>query len=89
MRKAVLFVATGAGSGYAPIAPGTAGSVVGLLLYWLVVGLPLPGFLLVIAVLVIAVGAWLFSCLCTDQPPGSLWRWWVSPCRSMLCRHSV
>jgi phosphatidylglycerophosphatase A len=57
MRKAVLFVATGAGSGYAPIAPGTAGSVVGLLLYWLVVGLPLPAFWLVIAV-TLAVGTW-------------------------------
>lgn len=33
MRKFVLFVATGAGSGYAPIAPGTAGSVVGVFLY--------------------------------------------------------
>jgi phosphatidylglycerophosphatase A len=28
------FVATGFGSGFAPIAPGTAGSLVGLLLYW-------------------------------------------------------
>lgn len=33
MRKFILFVATGAGSGYAPIAPGTAGSAVGVLLY--------------------------------------------------------
>ena len=33
MRKLVLFVATGAGSGYAPVAPGTIGSGVGLLLY--------------------------------------------------------
>jgi phosphatidylglycerophosphatase A len=57
MRKAVLFVATGAGSGYAPIAPGTAGSVVGLLLYWLVIGLPRPGFWVVIA-LTLAVGTW-------------------------------
>jgi phosphatidylglycerophosphatase A len=31
---AARFVATGAGSGYAPIAPGTAGSAVGLLLFW-------------------------------------------------------
>ena len=38
MRKLVLFVATGAGSGYSPIAPGTVGSGVGLLLY-----LPLAG----------------------------------------------
>src|SRR5260221_12587412 len=31
---AALFVAAGAGSGYAPFAPGTAGSAVGLLLFW-------------------------------------------------------
>jgi phosphatidylglycerophosphatase A len=28
------FVATGFGSGYSPVAPGTAGSLVGLLLFW-------------------------------------------------------
>lgn len=33
MRKLILFAATGGGSGYAPVAPGTAGSVVGLILY--------------------------------------------------------
>jgi phosphatidylglycerophosphatase A len=36
-RRADLFstlVATGLGSGYSPIAPGTAGSAVGLLLFW-------------------------------------------------------
>src|SRR5258706_14675873 len=46
-------VATGLGSGYSPIAPGTAGSAVGLLLFWplhsrpaaiqvAAVGIPLP-----------------------------------------------
>ena len=34
MRKLILFLATGFYSGYAPVAPGTAGSVVGLLLAW-------------------------------------------------------
>ncbi len=38
MRNFILFVATGAGSGYSPVAPGTVGSAVGLLLY-----LPLAG----------------------------------------------
>ena len=38
---AALFVATGAGSGYAPIAPGTAGSALGLLLFWPLSWLPL------------------------------------------------
>jgi phosphatidylglycerophosphatase A len=32
MRNLVLFAATGAGSGFVPFAPGTAGSLVGLLL---------------------------------------------------------
>jgi phosphatidylglycerophosphatase A len=36
MRRVTIFLATGAYSGYAPIAPGTAGSVVGLVLAWLV-----------------------------------------------------
>ncbi len=40
---AARFVATGAGSGYAPIAPGTAGSAVGLLLFWPLSWLPLGG----------------------------------------------
>jgi phosphatidylglycerophosphatase A len=33
-RKLILFLATGFYSGYAPFAPGTAGSIVGLLLAW-------------------------------------------------------
>ena len=34
MRKLILFLATGFYTGYAPFAPGTAGSVVGVLLAW-------------------------------------------------------
>jgi len=34
-------IATGLGSGYSPIAPGTAGSLVGLLFFWPMAGLPL------------------------------------------------
>jgi len=34
VRNLILFLATGFYSGYAPYAPGTAGSVVGLLLAW-------------------------------------------------------
>jgi phosphatidylglycerophosphatase A len=34
VRKPILFLATGFYSGYAPYAPGTAGSVVGLVLAW-------------------------------------------------------
>lgn len=32
--RAAIVVATGFGAGYSPIAPGTAGSLVGLLLFW-------------------------------------------------------
>ncbi|MFZ0889558.1 MAG: phosphatidylglycerophosphatase A [Candidatus Binataceae bacterium] len=35
MRSLTLFFATGAGTGYSPVAPGTAGSIPGLLLAWL------------------------------------------------------
>ena len=62
MRKLILFLATGFYSGYAPFAPGTAGSVVGLLLAW---GVTVPlarhsplGALALIAGL-FAVGCWL------------------------------
>ncbi len=34
MRAFVLFLATGAGAGYAPFAPGTAGAALGLVLAW-------------------------------------------------------
>src|SRR5215510_14948003 len=38
--RGALLVATGFGSGYSPIAPGTAGSLVGLVLFWPVASLP-------------------------------------------------
>jgi phosphatidylglycerophosphatase A len=38
MRALIIFFATGIYTGYAPIAPGTAGSVVGLVLAWAVFG---------------------------------------------------
>ncbi len=33
MKRFILFIATGAGSGYVPVAPGTAGALVGLFIY--------------------------------------------------------
>jgi len=56
----ILFLATGAGSGYSPVAPGTVGSGVGILLFGgLAFGL---GFsqaaLLGVLVLITAVGVW-------------------------------
>jgi phosphatidylglycerophosphatase A len=35
MRAAIIFLATAVYTGYAPIAPGTAGSVVGVVLVWI------------------------------------------------------
>ncbi len=34
MNKLAIWIATGFGSGYSPFAPGTAGSLVGLVIYW-------------------------------------------------------
>ncbi|HXK12163.1 MAG TPA: phosphatidylglycerophosphatase A [Vicinamibacteria bacterium] len=60
MRKVVdgaaRVVATAFGSGYAPIAPGTAGSAVGLLLFWPMAALAWPWQLLA-STLVFLVGA--------------------------------
>jgi phosphatidylglycerophosphatase A len=56
-RLATL-VATGFGSGYSPFAPGTAGSAVGLLLFWPLSRLPLAlQIAATVAVLVIGVAA--------------------------------
>lgn len=43
--RLLLVLATGFGSGYAPVAPGTAGSAVGLLLAWPLLALPLGAYL--------------------------------------------
>jgi phosphatidylglycerophosphatase A len=57
MRNLVLFLATGAGSGYAPVASGTFGSGVGLILYALLARMPLPGYFVAV-VATTAVGTW-------------------------------
>ena len=52
-----LLLATAAGAGYAPIAPGTFGSAVGVLLYWIVADL--GGFLFGVTLLSLAfLGIW-------------------------------
>ena len=48
LRRMVIFFSTGAYSGFAPIAPGTAGSIVAIPLYLALSGL--PAFLFVITV---------------------------------------
>lgn len=62
MRKLILFLASGFYSGYTPLAPGTAGSVVGVLLAWgvtmpLARRSPLAALGLIVALL--ALGCWL------------------------------
>jgi phosphatidylglycerophosphatase A len=62
VRKLILFLATGFYSGYAPVAPGTAGSVVGLALAWgVTVPLEHRSRLAALALIValFAVGCWL------------------------------
>jgi phosphatidylglycerophosphatase A len=41
-RGLALAVATGAGAGFSPVAPGTAGAALGALLFWPLAALPLP-----------------------------------------------
>ena len=57
MRALAHFVATGAGSGYSPFASGTAGSAVGVLLFWPLAAIGLPLYLLT-AVASIALAIW-------------------------------
>jgi phosphatidylglycerophosphatase A len=46
-----MFIATGGGSGYLPKAPGTWGTLVGLMLWWPLAGLSLTAYLAVVAAL--------------------------------------
>ena len=48
VRIVALVVATGAGSGYAPIASGTAGAAVGALLFWPLAALSLPVYIVTV-----------------------------------------
>jgi phosphatidylglycerophosphatase A len=55
--KMVLFIAQGAYSGRSPFAPGTAGTVVGVLLYLLLMGLSAPVYGAA-CLIVIVLGTW-------------------------------
>src|SRR5260370_10340123 len=65
MRSLIIFFATGIYSGYAPIAPGTAGSVVGLVVVWFVFG-PLWNYSPALCLMVFAV-AFAISCWISDR----------------------
>jgi phosphatidylglycerophosphatase A len=56
-RSVILFISQGAYAGRSLVAPGTAGTVVGVLLYLGLKGLP-PGYYLAVCVLVIFIGMW-------------------------------
>jgi phosphatidylglycerophosphatase A len=56
-RAVVIFIAQGAYAGRFPIAPGTAGTLVGVLLYLLMKGLS-PGIYAVSCLLLFVVGTW-------------------------------
>jgi phosphatidylglycerophosphatase A len=58
MRRPVMWLATGFGAGLSPFAPGTAGSLVGVLFYIAMAKLPLPFYLLGVLALAVA-GVWI------------------------------
>ena len=76
MRNPVHFLAFGFGSGLAPIAPGTFGTVAAMPIWWLCAQLPLWGYLAVTAA-VIAVGPYLCGKTSDDMHvhdhPGIVW----------------
>lgn len=63
VRAIALVVATGAGSGYSPFASGTAGSAVGLLLFWPLAQLSIPLYAITV-VGVTCVGIWAAEQMC-------------------------
>ncbi len=75
-RNPVHFLAFGFGSGLAPKAPGTCGTLVAVPLYLLMTLLPLSGYLLVLA---LATGAGIYLCgrtardLGVHDHPGIVW----------------
>jgi phosphatidylglycerophosphatase A len=60
MKRVALFIATSGGAGYSPIAPGTAGSAVGAVIYWFTRDWSLA-WQVALIVLISGVGAWAAS----------------------------
>jgi phosphatidylglycerophosphatase A len=72
-RRVVLFFATGCGSGYVPVAPGTAGTAVAVILFFLLSSLSLSLYLLTTAAFIF-ISIWIahqaaFLLQMKDPPP--------------------
>lgn len=75
MNRVILFVAQGFGSGWAPVAPGTFGSVVGVLWFWVLMLTGSPVLFGIGAVAGIFVSAWLCGAaekILQRKDPGSV-----------------
>lgn len=83
-ERFIKVLATGFGSGFAPLAPGTAGTLVGIPLYWVLSVMPWPLWL--ITLLAFTALAWYLSdqaeklfgrkdaqCIVIDEIAGLLW----------------
>ncbi len=76
MKRPVMWLATGFGAGLSPVAPGTAGSLVGVLFYMAMAGLPLLLYLALVLVLAV-IGVWVCDragkALAVTDHPGIVW----------------
>ena len=76
MKRPVMWLATGFGAGLSPVAPGTAGSLVGVLFYLAMAGLALPLYLGLVLVLGI-IGIWVCGragrALAVSDHPSIVW----------------
>ena len=76
LRDPVNLLAFGFGSGLAPVAPGTAGSLVGLALAWVTMDLPLVSRLVITIALILS-GIWLCGeaarRIAVHDHPGIVW----------------
>lgn len=74
--KLIHFLAFGFGSGHAPRAQGTFGTLAAIPLYWMLASLPLGGYLAVV-VAMFALGVWLCGRTARDMAvhdhPGIVW----------------
>ncbi len=76
LRDPINLLAFGLGSGLAPVAPGTAGSLVGLVLAWSTLDLPIAARLLVAIALILS-GIWICGVaarrIAVHDHPGIVW----------------